>query len=116
VAFGLVYLLRTRVLSWLALLACVDAAKDVEILVLRHELERMGSSGPVGFGEPARQDVAGVREAVAADGFAVAPPTFSGTRRAASVEVGDPAVAQRDDMGGEPWRLFRGARTVPITL
>lgn len=87
-AFGLVYLLRTRVLSWLALLACVDAAKDVEILVLRHEIERMGSSGPVGFGEPARQDVAGVREAVAADGFAVAPPTFSGTRRAASVEVG----------------------------
>src|SRR6186713_2654749 len=58
VAFGLVYLLRTRVLSWLALLACVDAAKDVEILVLRHEIERMGSSGPVGFGEPARQDVA----------------------------------------------------------
>ena len=81
---------------------CVDAAKDVEILVLRHEIERMGSSGPVGFGEPARQDVAGVREAVAADGFAVVPPTFSGTRRAASVEVGDPAVAQRDDMGGEP--------------
>jgi len=46
VAFGLVYLLRTRVLSWLALLACVDAAKDVEILVLRHEIERMGSSAP----------------------------------------------------------------------
>jgi putative transposase len=38
VAFGLVYLLRTRVLSWLALLACSDAAKDVEILVLRHEI------------------------------------------------------------------------------
>jgi hypothetical protein len=28
----------TRVLSWLALLARSDAAKDVEILVLRHEV------------------------------------------------------------------------------
>jgi putative transposase len=27
-----------RVLSWLALLARCDAAKDVEILVLRHEV------------------------------------------------------------------------------
>jgi len=28
----------TRVLSWLALLARSDAAKDVEILMLRHEV------------------------------------------------------------------------------
>jgi putative transposase len=28
----------TRILSWLALLARSDAAKDVEILVLRHEV------------------------------------------------------------------------------
>jgi hypothetical protein len=32
------YLLLVRVLSWLALLARSDAAKDVEILVLRHEV------------------------------------------------------------------------------
>ena len=37
-AFGLVYLMLTRVLSWLTLLARSDAAKDVEILVLRHEV------------------------------------------------------------------------------
>ena len=37
-AFRLAYLLLTRVLSWLALLARTEAAKDVEILVLRHEL------------------------------------------------------------------------------
>jgi putative transposase len=38
VAFRLAYLLFTRVLSWLALLARSDATKDVEILVLRHEV------------------------------------------------------------------------------
>jgi hypothetical protein len=38
VVFRLAYLILTRVLSWLALLARSDAAKDVEILVLRHEV------------------------------------------------------------------------------
>jgi putative transposase len=38
VALRLAYLLLVRVLSWLALLARTEAAKDVEILVLRHEL------------------------------------------------------------------------------
>ena len=37
-AFGLAYLMLARVLSWLALLARSDAAKDVEILTLRHEV------------------------------------------------------------------------------
>ena len=37
-AFGLAYLMLARVLSWLALLARSEAAKDVEILVLRHEV------------------------------------------------------------------------------
>jgi putative transposase len=38
VLIRLVYLFVVRVLGWLALLATSDAAKDVEILVLRHEV------------------------------------------------------------------------------
>ena len=45
-AFGLVYLMLARVLSWLALLARSDAAKDVEILVLRHEVAVLRRRNP----------------------------------------------------------------------
>jgi hypothetical protein len=38
VAPRLTYLVLARVLSWLALLARTDAAKDVKILVLRHKI------------------------------------------------------------------------------
>ena len=45
-AFGLAYLLLVRVLGWLALLARSDAAKDVEILVLRHEVAVLRRNNP----------------------------------------------------------------------
>jgi hypothetical protein len=38
VSFRLVYLAASRAFAWLALLARSDASKDVEILVLRHEI------------------------------------------------------------------------------
>jgi len=38
VLFRLVYLAVSRVFAWLALLTRSDASKDLEILVLRHEL------------------------------------------------------------------------------
>jgi hypothetical protein len=46
VAFGLVYLMLARVLSWLALLARSDGAKDIEILVLRHEVAVLRRNNP----------------------------------------------------------------------
>jgi len=38
VLFRLFYLLMTRLFAWVALLARSGASKDVEILVLRHEI------------------------------------------------------------------------------
>ena len=45
-ALRLVYLLLVRVLSWLALLACSDSAKDAEILTLRHEVAVLRRTNP----------------------------------------------------------------------
>ena len=45
-AFGLIYLMFARVLSWLALLARSDAAKDAEILTLRHEVTVLRRTNP----------------------------------------------------------------------
>jgi putative transposase len=46
VALGLAYLMLVRVLSRLALLARSDAAKDAEILTLRHEVTVLRRSNP----------------------------------------------------------------------
>jgi putative transposase len=46
VACRLAYLLLARVLSWLTLLARSEAAKDVEILVLRHEVDVLRRHNP----------------------------------------------------------------------
>jgi putative transposase len=46
VALRLIYLALARVLSWLALLARSDTAKDIEILVLRHEVAVLRRHNP----------------------------------------------------------------------
>jgi putative transposase len=46
VALRLAYLVLIRVLSWLALIARSDAAKDIEILVLRHEVAVLRRRNP----------------------------------------------------------------------
>ena len=45
-ALQLAYLTFARVLSWLALLARSDAAKDAEILTLRHEIAVLRRTNP----------------------------------------------------------------------
>ena len=45
-AFRLAYLMLARALSWLALLARSEAVKDVEILVLRHEVAVLRRHNP----------------------------------------------------------------------
>jgi hypothetical protein len=46
VTFRLAYLLLTGVLSWLVLLARSDKAKDIETLVLRHEVAVLRRHNP----------------------------------------------------------------------
>jgi hypothetical protein len=46
VAFRLIYLMLLRVLGWLALLTRSDTSKDIEILVLRHELAVLRRQSP----------------------------------------------------------------------
>ena len=45
--FRLVYLAVSRAFAWLALLARSDASKDLEILVLRHEIAYYGARPPI---------------------------------------------------------------------
>ena len=45
-ALRLAYLILVRVLSWLALLARSDTAKDAEILTLRHEVAVLCRTNP----------------------------------------------------------------------
>ncbi len=65
-ALGFVYLMLVRVPSWLALLARSNAAKDAEILTLRHEVAVLRRTNP-------RPTMSWLDRAAASDAAGLAP-------------------------------------------
>jgi hypothetical protein len=49
VSLRLVYLIFDRLLDWLLLLGCKSSSKDVELLVLRHEVAILRRTNPWTF-------------------------------------------------------------------
>jgi hypothetical protein len=54
--------------------------------------------GAAGSDEPAGQDVGRIGEAVSLECFAIAPSALGGAGGASAVDVGDPGVAQVDEV------------------
>ena len=57
----LLYLIFTRLLAWLVLLARTSASKDAELLVLRHEVAVLRRSNPKPTVELERSGIASLR-------------------------------------------------------
>jgi hypothetical protein len=84
VLFRLVYLAVSRSLAWFALLARSDASKDLEILVLRHEiavLRRQAASPKPDWADRGRAGEGTIRRILAKAGLGPAPRRTSPTCR-----------------------------------
>ena len=46
VSLGLLYLIVDRFVSWLMLLSCATSSKDIELLILRHEVAVLRRANP----------------------------------------------------------------------